>query len=51
MELALCSLSAALTSFSSPGSFASVGEHGGDEDQMIAGLLHDYLEDIEGASV
>ncbi|NOY94347.1 MAG: HD domain-containing protein, partial [Deltaproteobacteria bacterium] len=30
---------------------ASVGEHGGDEDQMIAGLLHDYLEDIEGASV
>jgi (p)ppGpp synthase/HD superfamily hydrolase len=30
---------------------ASVGEHGGDEDQIIAGLLHDYLEDIEGASV
>ncbi len=28
-----------------------VGEHGGDEDQMIAALLHDYVEDIEGASV
>ena len=27
----------------------TVGEHGGDEDQMIAALLHDYLEDIEGA--
>jgi (p)ppGpp synthase/HD superfamily hydrolase len=26
-----------------------VGEHGGDEDQLIAALLHDYLEDIEGA--
>lgn len=25
----------------------TVGEHGGDEDQMIAALLHDYLEDIE----
>lgn len=25
-----------------------VGEHGGDEDQMIAAVLHDYLEDIEG---
>lgn len=30
---------------------ALVGEHGGDEDQMIAALLHDYLEDIEGSSV
>jgi len=29
---------------------ALVGEHGGDEDQMIAALLHDYLEDIEGSS-
>lgn len=27
-----------------------VGEHGGDEDQLIAAVLHDYLEDIEGAS-
>jgi (p)ppGpp synthase/HD superfamily hydrolase len=27
-----------------------VAEHGGDEDQMIAALLHDYLEDIPGAS-
>jgi (p)ppGpp synthase/HD superfamily hydrolase len=27
-----------------------VAEHGGDEDQMIAAVLHDYLEDIEGAS-
>lgn len=27
-----------------------VAEHGGDEDQMIAALLHDYLEDIEGSS-
>ncbi len=27
-----------------------VAEHGGDEDQMIAALLHDYLEDIEGAT-
>jgi (p)ppGpp synthase/HD superfamily hydrolase len=26
-----------------------VGEWGGDEDQIIAGLLHDYLEDIDGA--
>ena len=26
-----------------------VAEHGGDEDQMIAAVLHDYLEDIEGA--
>ena len=29
---------------------AKVGEHGGDEDQLIAALLHDYLEDVEGAS-
>jgi (p)ppGpp synthase/HD superfamily hydrolase len=29
---------------------AIVGEHGGDEDQMIAAVLHDYLEDIEGAT-
>jgi (p)ppGpp synthase/HD superfamily hydrolase len=28
-----------------------VGEHGGDEDQMIAAVLHDYVEDIEGATV
>ncbi len=28
-----------------------VAEHGGDEDQMIAALLHDYLEDTEGSSV
>ncbi|MCA9616206.1 MAG: HD domain-containing protein [Myxococcales bacterium] len=27
----------------------TVGEHGGDEDQMIAALLHDYLEDVEDA--
>ncbi len=27
----------------------TVGEHGGDEDQMIAAVLHDYLEDIEDA--
>jgi (p)ppGpp synthase/HD superfamily hydrolase len=27
-----------------------VGEHGGDEDQLIAAVLHDYLEDIEGAT-
>ncbi|MBM4390500.1 MAG: HD domain-containing protein [Deltaproteobacteria bacterium] len=26
-----------------------VGEHGGDEDQMIAAILHDWLEDIKGA--
>lgn len=30
---------------------ALVGEHGGDEDQLIAAMLHDWLEDIEGASV
>ncbi|MBO6933810.1 MAG: HD domain-containing protein [Deltaproteobacteria bacterium] len=28
----------------------TVGEYGGDEDQMIAALLHDYLEDIRGAT-
>ena len=27
----------------------TVGEHGGDEDQLIAALLHDYLEDVPGA--
>jgi (p)ppGpp synthase/HD superfamily hydrolase len=27
-----------------------VAEHGGDEDQLIAAVLHDYLEDIKGAS-
>ena len=26
-----------------------VAEYGGDEDQMIAAVLHDYLEDIHGA--
>lgn len=30
---------------------ALVGEHGGDEEQMIGAVLHDYLEDIEGAEV
>jgi len=29
---------------------ATVGEHGGDEDQMIAAMLHDLLEDVEGTS-
>jgi len=28
----------------------TVAEHGGDEDQLIAAVLHDYLEDIRGAS-
>lgn len=28
----------------------TVAEHGGDEDQLIAAVLHDYLEDIDGAS-
>ena len=28
---------------------ALVGEYGGDEDQMIAALLHDWLEDVPGA--
>jgi (p)ppGpp synthase/HD superfamily hydrolase len=27
-----------------------VMEHGGDEDQIVAAVLHDYLEDIPGAS-
>lgn len=27
----------------------TVAEHGGDEDQMVAALLHDYLEDIRDA--
>ncbi|MCB9693829.1 MAG: HD domain-containing protein [Alphaproteobacteria bacterium] len=30
---------------------ALVGEHGGDEDQMVAAMLHDWLEDIPGATV
>jgi (p)ppGpp synthase/HD superfamily hydrolase len=30
---------------------ALVGEFGGDEEQMAAALLHDYLEDIEGSSI
>lgn len=30
---------------------ALVGEYGGDEDQMVAALLHDWLEDIDGASL
>ena len=29
---------------------ALVGEHGGDEDQMIAAVLHDYLEDVPGST-
>jgi len=29
---------------------AVVAEHGGDEDQLIAALLHDYLEDVDGSS-
>jgi len=29
---------------------ALVGENGGDEDQLIAAVLHDYLEDIPDAS-
>lgn len=28
----------------------TVAEHGGTEDQLIAAVLHDYLEDIEGSS-
>ncbi|MFT5354653.1 MAG: (p)ppGpp synthase/HD superfamily hydrolase [Polyangiales bacterium] len=28
----------------------TVGEHFGDEDQMIAAVLHDYLEDIESGT-
>ncbi|MFW5920496.1 MAG: HD domain-containing protein [Polyangiales bacterium] len=27
----------------------TVGEHGGDEEQLVAAVLHDYLEDIPGA--
>lgn len=30
---------------------AMVMEHGGDEDQIVAAVLHDYLEDIPNASV
>ena len=30
---------------------ALVGEYGGDEEQMIAALLHDWLEDIDGSSI
>lgn len=29
----------------------TVGEYGGDEDQLIAAVLHDWLEDIQGARV
>ena len=29
---------------------ARVGEAGGDEDQLIAAVLHDWLEDVRGAS-
>lgn len=29
---------------------ATVADHGGDEEQIIAALLHDYLEDVHGAS-
>ncbi|MFZ5477780.1 MAG: HD domain-containing protein [Myxococcota bacterium] len=28
---------------------STVGEYGGDEDQLIAAVLHDWLEDVEGA--
>ncbi|MFO0660184.1 MAG: HD domain-containing protein [Polyangiaceae bacterium] len=28
----------------------TVGENGGDEDQLIAAVLHDYLEDVPGTS-
>ena len=28
---------------------ATVAEHGGDEEQIVAALCHDYLEDIRGA--
>ena len=30
---------------------ALVGEYGGDEEQMIAALLHDWLEDVDGAEI
>jgi hypothetical protein len=33
-----------------PGRDGDRAEHGGDEDQLLAALLHDYLEDIEGSS-
>lgn len=29
----------------------TVGEHGGDEEQLIAAVLHDYLEDVKEATV
>jgi (p)ppGpp synthase/HD superfamily hydrolase len=29
---------------------ATVAEHGGDEEQIVAALCHDYLEDIDGAT-
>lgn len=29
---------------------ALVGEHGGDEDQLIAAVLHDWIEDVDGAT-
>lgn len=29
---------------------ALVGEHGGDEDQLVAAVLHDVLEDVDDAS-
>lgn len=29
---------------------ALVGEHGGDEEQLIAAVLHDWLEDVPGAT-
>ncbi len=29
----------------------TVGEYGGDEEQMMAAVLHDWLEDIDGATV
>ncbi|MCO4744768.1 MAG: HD domain-containing protein [Proteobacteria bacterium] len=32
------------------GVMALVGEFGGDEDQLIAAVLHDFLEDIESSS-
>lgn len=28
----------------------TVAEHGGDEEQLVAAVLHDYLEDIDGSS-
>lgn len=29
---------------------ALVGEHGGNEDQLVTAMLHDWLEDVDGAS-